>query len=110
MTWNQSEQALRTLLDAANQWHPNIKLDFQISRSLPFLDVVFTNNNGTLSTAVYHKPASEPYVVPFLSDHPRHVFRNIIRGALTRAVRYSSNFEAFHHERRHIHLMLLYNG
>ncbi|CAF4830469.1 unnamed protein product, partial [Rotaria sp. Silwood2] len=41
---------------------------------------------------------------------PRHVFQNIIRAALTRAIRYSSTFNAFNIERRNIRLMLLYNG
>jgi hypothetical protein len=110
MTWNKSEQELIKFLDDANTWHPNIKLEYKIGKSLPFLDVLMTNNNGILSTSVYHKPTAEPYVVPFISDHPRHVFRNIIQTALTRAIRYSSTFEAFQYERRYIQLMLLYNG
>ncbi|CAF1164425.1 unnamed protein product, partial [Adineta ricciae] len=110
ITWNKSEQQLRKLLDEANQWHPNIKLEYKISRSLPFLDVLLTNHNGILLTSVYHKPAAEPYVVPFSSDHPRHTFVNIIQTSLKRAVQYSSTFEAFNDERRRIKLMLLYNG
>ena len=110
MTWNKSEEELIKFLDDANTWHPNIKLEYKIGKSLPFLDVLMTNNNGILSTSVYHKPAAEPYVVPFISDHPRHVFRNIIQTALTRAIRYSSTLEAFQYERRYIQLMLLYNG
>ncbi|KAG0424037.1 hypothetical protein DMUE_6114, partial [Dictyocoela muelleri] len=57
-----------------------------------------------------HKEAAEPYVVPFQSDHPRHVFVNIIECALFRALRYSSTLKEFNHERRLIKLMLLYNG
>ncbi|CAF3852581.1 unnamed protein product [Rotaria magnacalcarata] len=110
MTWNRSEEELRKLLDDVNTWHPNIKLDYKIGNSLPLLDVQLTNNNGILSTCVYHKPAAEPYVTPFISDHPRHVFINIIQTSLARAVRYSSTFEAFNYERRYIKLMLLYNG
>ena len=110
MTWNGSEETLKTFLDDANTWHSNIKLEYKIGKSLPFLDVLMTNNNGILSTSVYHKTASEPYVTPFISDHPRHVFKNIVKTALTRAMRYSSTLEAFHHERRYITLMLLYNG
>jgi hypothetical protein len=97
-------------LDEAHDYHPNIKLTRQIGKTVPFLDVLISNNNGILSTSVYHKPASEPCVVPFLSDHPRHVFSNIIEGALFRAIRYSSTLELFDDERRHIRLMLLYNG
>ena len=110
MTWNKSERELTKLLDQANQWHPNIKLDYKISRTLPYLDVLLSNDNGILSTSIYHKPSAEPYVVPFSSDNPRHIFVNIIRNSLTRAVRYSSTFEAFNYERHSIKLMLLYNG
>ena len=110
MTWNKSERELRQLLDEANTWHPNIRLDYQIVLSLPFLDVFLTNQNGILSASIYHKPSAEPYVLPFISDHPRHVFVNIVQGALTRAVRYSSTCEAFENERRYIKLMLSYNG
>ena len=85
-------------------------MDYKIAKSLPFLDILLTNNNGTLETSVYHKKAAEPYVVPFISDHPRHTFVNIMKTSLTRAVRYSSTFEAFNYERRHIKLRLLYNG
>ncbi|CAF3606240.1 unnamed protein product [Rotaria socialis] len=97
------------LYDDANTWHLNIKLDYKIKKSLPFLDVLLTNNNGTLATSVYHKPAAEPYVTPFTSDHPRHVFANIIKTSLERATRYSSTFQEFNNERRIIKLMLLYN-
>ncbi|CAF1683791.1 unnamed protein product, partial [Rotaria magnacalcarata] len=109
MTWNRSEEELIKLLDDLNTWHPNIKLDYKIGNSLPFLDVQLTNKNGILSTSVYHKPSAEPYVTPFISDHPRHVFSNIIKTSIERAIRYSSTFEAFNYERRYIKLMLLYN-
>ena len=110
MTWNRSERDLIKLLEDANQWHPNIKLDYKIGKSLPFLDFLLANMNGTLQTSVYHKPTAEPYLVPFISDHSRHVFVNIIHNHLTHALRYSSTLEAFNYERRYIKLMLLYNG
>ncbi|CAF4170696.1 unnamed protein product, partial [Adineta steineri] len=109
-TWNDTKENLEKLLEKLNNHHPNIKLEYKIGQTLPFLDVLLTNNNGTLSTSVYRKPAAEPYVVPFTSDHPHHIFRNIIRTALLRAIRYSSTFVAFNVERRNIRLMLLYNG
>ncbi|CAF1410929.1 unnamed protein product [Rotaria sp. Silwood1] len=65
MTWNESEKELKDLLDAANTWHPNIKFDHKIGKSLPFLDDLLTNDNGILTTSVYHKPTAEPYVIPF---------------------------------------------
>ena len=98
------------MLDEANNLHPNIKLVRQIDTSVSFLDVFMENKNGVLATSVYHKEATEPYVVPFNSDHLRHIFTNIIDSALTRAIRYSSTLSAFNEERRSIKLMLLYNG
>jgi hypothetical protein len=98
------------MLDEANSFHPNIKLVRQVGTSVSFLDVFIENKNGTLATSVYRKDSTEPYIVPFKSDHPRHVFSNIIDGALMRAIRYSSTLVAFNDERLLIKLMLLYNG
>ncbi|CAM4819703.1 unnamed protein product [Rotaria magnacalcarata] len=108
-TSNESEDNIKQLLEAANHFHPNIKLEYHIAKCVPFLDILIHNNNGNLATSVYHKPSAEPTVVSFLSDHPRHTFRNVIRTSLTRAIRYSSTFEVFNNERRAIRLMLLYN-
>ena len=109
-TWNRSLPELQTLLKDLNNKHPQIKLVYDLGIRISFLDLLIENNNGTLVTSVYHKDAAEPYVVPFTSDHPPHIFRNIITIALNRAVRYSSTFEAFNNERRYIRLKLLYNG
>jgi hypothetical protein len=109
-TSNESLEVINQMLDEANNFHPNIKLVRQIGTSVSFLDVYIENNNDTLATLVFYKQAAEPYIVPFISDHSRHVFKNVIDGALTRAVRYSSTLSTFHKERRSIKLMLLYNG
>ncbi|CAF4098144.1 unnamed protein product, partial [Rotaria sordida] len=108
-TSNQCEEKVKELLETANNFHPNIKLEYKIGKSVPFLDVLIQNNNGIFASSLYHKPSAEPTVLSFLSDHPRHVFRNVIQTALTRAVRYSSTFEIFDNERRAIRLMFLYN-
>jgi hypothetical protein len=71
--------------------------------------IYIQNNDGLLVTSVYHKEAAQPYIVPFNSDHPRHVFTNIIDGVLLRAMRYSSTLSAFIRERLSIKFMLLYN-
>ncbi|CAF3329121.1 unnamed protein product, partial [Rotaria socialis] len=83
----------------------------QIGRSVPFLDVFIQNNsNGALKTSVYHKAAAEPYVVPFGSDHPSHVFRSTVDTAIMRAVHYSTTLSQFEEEIQHMKLMFLYNG
>ena len=99
------------MLNTINNQHPNIKITSNISNPTSFLDVQVNNINGSqFITSVYHKEAAEPYVVPFQSDHPRHVFVNIIECALLSALRYSSTLEEFNHERRLIKMMLLFNG
>jgi hypothetical protein len=98
------------MLNEANNSHPNIKLVHQLDTTVSFLDVLLKNQNGVLAISVYHKEAAEPYIVPFKSDHPRHVFNNIIDGALLRAMLYSSTLSAFNEERRSIKHILLYNG
>jgi hypothetical protein len=97
-------------LDQTHNFHSNIKLEANMGSSVSFLDLLITNNNGILSSSVYHKPAAEPCVLPFISDHLRHVFPNIIHATLLRAIRYSSNLELFHKEYRTIRFMLLYSG
>ncbi|CAF4014205.1 unnamed protein product [Rotaria sordida] len=101
-TSNEPIEIVQQLLKGANGWHPNIKLESNIGHNVPFLDVLVNNNDGVLYTSVHHKPSVEPYVVPFISDHPRHTFPNIIQTALVRAIQYSSTFEAFNIERRAI--------
>ncbi|CAF3301764.1 unnamed protein product [Rotaria socialis] len=109
-TSNDSLESIDQMLEEANNFHPNIKLVRQIGRNVPFLDVFIQNSNGVLKTSVYHKEAAEPYVVPFGSDHPGHVFRNTVDTAITRAVRYSTTLSQFEEEIQQMKLMFLYNG
>ncbi|CAF4200954.1 unnamed protein product, partial [Rotaria magnacalcarata] len=109
-TSNDSLESTDQVLDEANNFHPNIKRVQQIGRNVPFLDVFIQNSNGVLKTSLYHKEAAEPYVVPFGSDHPGHVFRNTVDTAITRAVRYSTTLSEFEEEIRQMKLMFLYNG
>jgi hypothetical protein len=109
LTWNKSLEELYQKLQEMNVWHPKIKLVHQVGLRVSFLDVLISNDDGILSTAVYHKKAAEPQVVPYSSDHPRSVFRNIIDNALLRAARYSSTLALFNDETRNLRLKLLYN-
>ena len=40
MTWNESEQALRILWNTSDRWRPSIRLNYQTSRRLAFLDAL----------------------------------------------------------------------
>jgi hypothetical protein len=110
-------QALKVSNDSVNvgyivsqvPWnHP--KLTSAIQNPNSYLDVNIKNISHDLITSVYHKAAAEPYIVPYKSDHPRHIFVNIIACVLLRALCYSSTLQEFNDERRTIKLMLLYNG
>ncbi|CAF4763728.1 unnamed protein product, partial [Rotaria socialis] len=48
-------EELRKLLDDANTWHRNIKLDYKIGNSLPFLDVQLKNYEEKLFLHYTHE-------------------------------------------------------
>jgi hypothetical protein len=77
---------------------------------LEFLDVFAENDHGQLKTSVFHKPAAEPYILPYSAEHPRHIHCNTIKGALFRPVRLCSHVHDFDNERLRIELTLLLNG
>jgi hypothetical protein len=88
----------------------HIQITYSVGLSAEFLDVYLQNDHGSLRTSVFHKPAAEPYILPYSSDHPRHIHINIPYEALLRAARYCSNVYAFDKERLHIEMILLVNG
>ncbi|CAF4745410.1 unnamed protein product, partial [Rotaria sp. Silwood2] len=49
LTSNEPIETIQQRLDDANQWHPNIKLEWKIGYSVPFLDVLVSNKNGVPS-------------------------------------------------------------
>lgn len=110
MTTNSLLNRINRLLDQANDKDHNIRITSAIGSSVEFLDACVNNSQGQLKTTVFHKPAAEPYIVPFLSDHPRRIHRNVIRGALFRTVRLCSDVQDFDKERLNIELMFLLNG
>ena len=73
MTTNLSFDQIKAKLDTADHKDRNIRIKYQIQSCVEFLDVVIQNDNGQLTTSVFHKPTAEPYILPYTSDHPRHV-------------------------------------
>ena len=110
MTSNEPIEAIKALLDRENEKDPNIHISYNIHESVEFLDVFIENIQGELTTSVFRKPAAEPYILPYTSDHPRHVHSNTIYTALLRAVRLCSDVETFDKERLNIEIALLLNG
>jgi hypothetical protein len=110
MTTNQTIEQINIELDKARNRDINIQVDLTISMSVNFLDVTITNEDGHLRTSVYHKPTTEPYILPYTSDHPRHIHRNIPYAALLRAARICSHVDDFNSERLRIDMSLLLNN
>ncbi|CAF5120526.1 unnamed protein product, partial [Rotaria magnacalcarata] len=81
-TFNEPKAKTEAVIKKANGFHPNIELDANIGSCVSFLDLFINNKNGIISTSIHHKPTAEPCVAPFVSDHSRHVFSNIIQAAL----------------------------
>ena len=111
MTSNMLVDDIRAKLDWMNKKdEKHIHITYSVGFKVEFLDVNIENSNGSLITSVFHKPAAEPYVLPFGSDHPRHVHINIPYEALLRAARLCSNVDTFDKERLKIEMILLLNG
>ncbi|CAF3167240.1 unnamed protein product, partial [Rotaria sp. Silwood2] len=110
MTTNQHSNEIKIELEKANKKDINIKINYEIDTSVHFLDITVANESNRLRTSIYHKPAAEPYILPYTSDHPRHIPRNIPYTALLRATRICSNVHDFNSECIHIDLSLLLNN
>ena len=67
MTTNETIDEIKQRMEQAGNKDVNIKINYQIDRSVDFLDVSIINDDGQLRTQIYHKPAAEPYILPFMS-------------------------------------------
>ncbi|CAF1494838.1 unnamed protein product [Rotaria magnacalcarata] len=110
MTTNEPEHKICQILDKENNKNVNIKINYQIGISVDFLDVTIQNVNNRLRTVLYHKLAAEPYILPFTSEHPRHILRNIPCTAILRAAKICSDVNDFNVEQHNIMISLLLNG
>jgi hypothetical protein len=80
---------------------------YQWEKNVEFIDVSAENRGGLLVTKVFHKPAAEPYILPYSSDHPRHMHSSAIVGALLRAIRLCSCHEHFDDKRLRLEMMFV---
>ena len=110
MTTNKTIDKINIKLEKAKTKEINIRIDAKIDSSIHFLDVIITNENCQLRTSIYHKPTAEPYSLPYTSDHPRHIHRNIPYAVLLRAARICSDVNDFNLECIRIDMSLLLNS
>ena len=88
----------------------HIRITCSMNCVAEFLNINIKNSNGSLMISVFHKSAAEPYVLPYSSDHPRHIHIYIPYEALLRTARIYSDVCAFDKERLEIEMILLLNG
>ena len=92
-----------------NKLDSNIEFSGSIRQTAEYLDVKLENRREKLISEVFHKPAHEPYFLPFTSIHAEHIKKNIPFAALVRAIRYYSSYDAFKREEANICISLLLN-
>lgn len=109
MTTNQSNDDISVVLQRAQLKDVNIRIEPTQGSTVNFLDVTVSNENGQLRTSIHHKPMAEPYYLPYTSDHPHRIHRNIPYSALVRAARFCSHLEDFKREQLRLHMALLLN-
>lgn len=109
MTTNQTIDDISSILVKMQKKDINIKITHNINTSVDFLDVTMSNEDGLLRTTIFHKPTAEPYILPYTSDHPAHIRRNIPYANLLRAARICSHVKDFNIERIRIDMSLLLN-
>ena len=98
MTTNRPIEEINVELNRAENKDININIQSRINTSVHFLDVTITNENGQLRISIFHRPTTEPYILPNKSDHLHHVRRNIPYAALLRAARICSHVNDFNSE------------
>ena len=107
MTTNETDEQIKPVLLSAKTKDKNIDIESTMGSSANYLDVTIINDDGRLTTKVYHKPTADAYYLPYTSDHPHRYHRNIPYSALVRAARLCSNYEDLKNERLRIDLTLL---
>jgi hypothetical protein len=82
MTANFSMDWIKAKLVHADNDDENIRIAYPVKSAVVFFFVSIESKNGQLITSVCHKPAAEPCVLSYLSDHSRYIHRNTAYGGL----------------------------
>ncbi|CAF3947392.1 unnamed protein product [Rotaria magnacalcarata] len=101
---------LVVFLQTIRDKNPNVQFQKLIGTNVPFLNAFVKNQNGELSTRVYHHPILPRYTLPYVVGHSKLAHGDWFRSALIRAVCYCSSIENFNLERIYLKLTYLANG
>ncbi|CAF4818699.1 unnamed protein product, partial [Rotaria sp. Silwood2] len=104
ITWNRSEDELRTILATANSLFPQSMWNTtNIGSTNHFRDLHITNHNGVFQTSVYHAQMyNEKLLMTSFPDIIQPPIKQNtwkwLRAAIMKATRYCSTPDTFHHE------------
>ncbi|CAF1316526.1 unnamed protein product [Adineta steineri] len=114
-TWNKSKEELDQFIQKMNSRNASIQVQFTIGTEINYLDTYIrffydeVDNISELETQVNHESNVEPYVLPFIYNHPSHMYNKLIRAALIRATLCCSSIYEFQQERQYIELSFKIN-
>ncbi len=85
-------------LSIINNLHDNLKFTYEIENecTIPFLDMLILNKNGSLSSSWYRKPTDTGLTLNFHALAPNKYKKSVVSSFLHRIYRASSTWETFH--------------
>ena len=85
-------------LTMINELHDNLRFTYEIENegTIPFLDMLILNENGSLSSSWYRKPTDTGLTLNFHALAPSKYKKSVVCSFLHRIYRASSNWEKFH--------------
>jgi hypothetical protein len=80
--WKHSMEDLHNFLNHLNNLRTSIKftMEMEVNGHLPFLDVLVTKKEGSLTTTVYRKPTHTGTYIHHKSNHLMHLKRGVVQG------------------------------
>jgi hypothetical protein len=109
-TWYGSNDILQNCFDELSHQYPDVQLTRTIGSHVHFLNAYVENRRGHLYTRVHHDPQVQPFLMPYVTGHPRLIHRQWFRYSLIRAGQLCSTLEDFQKERLYTELTFLSNG
>lgn len=102
----------KKFLQYINKIHPNINFTMETEEEmqLPFLDILISRKNNTMSTGIYRKPTFTGLGTNFFSYIPTLFKINAMKTLLHRAYEIASDFGSLHNEFEYLKTFFKNNG
>ncbi len=101
MIWPGSTHELNSFLTALNNFHPNLRFTHQQSPlTIDFLDLTIYKGThfpvtNILDTKTYQKPLNLYQYLHYTSNHPKSIYKAVIRGESIRYIRTNTTHETY---------------